>query len=202
MVATEKLEVFKKVKKEAEKYLKEIYPVWKEISNNMLPAIQNIDFPMIRKVMDSYTQNKDTEDNLPMLQQIHSEDYYSNQILISEIKNLKKVLQKRIPTGKAKKTPGKIEITLTKYGELKRGKFICEMKTSKKRVAILKTLNQKPTLTDDIQIESNSLNNKAVRKAIGEINAKAGYNLKLKHRLIESKGEGYYINPIYKLIRK
>ncbi len=116
--------------------------------------------------------------------------------LLEEINAIKELEKKENP---------KI-ITLSIDGDLWRepkSKFCYRMRT-KKPLAIFSTLKTTNTPTSVIREQAGIKNNEAVRKLIGKINARARDILKLKkaYPLIDSKGEGYRINPYYKLVKK
>jgi len=100
------------------------------------------------------------------------------------------------------KPKNKNVIVLTKDGTLKLGKLSYRMKSAKKRVAILRILRRRSIATQIIKDATGSISCAAVRKSIGQINNGAIFKLGLKYPLIESKGEGYYINPRYKFEKK
>ncbi|PIT88675.1 MAG: hypothetical protein COU29_02820 [Candidatus Magasanikbacteria bacterium CG10_big_fil_rev_8_21_14_0_10_36_32] len=94
-------------------------------------------------------------------------------------------------------------LTLSTDGDLYRNpknKYCYSMKSEGKRLKILETLGDDYIKTNKIKEKIESTSNEAVRKAVGIINKKSKYRLKLKQPLIESKlGCGYRINGLYKL---
>jgi len=95
----------------------------------------------------------------------------------------------------------KITLFLTEDGDLYRNPkktHYYSLRNEGVRLKILKILYSKYTDTNIIKSEAESSSASAIRKAIGEINRKAGFHLKLKRKLIESKPHsGYRINPTY-----
>ena len=203
-------DLIKKLQKDAEKELERYAPIIEEVKNKVLPAmniVSKMDFSPMIKAVRAFQERQD--EALKMQENFKESILYSPKIKLfpmpdrdheirmqlAEIKGILNENQKKKPVDKN-------VITLTKDGDLVFGKFCYKMKSSKKRIAILRTLTHQPIDTEIIKYETNSANNAAVRKAIGKINEIAKNVLKLKQRLIESKGEGYFLNKAYKLIKK
>jgi len=202
-------DLIKKLQKDAEKELERYAPIIEEVKNKVLPAmniVSKMDFsPMIEAVRAFQERQNEA---LKMQENFKESILYSPKIKLFpmpdrdheiriQLAEIKGILNKN-----QKKPVDKNVITLTKDGDLMFGKLCYKMKSSKKRIAILRTLTHRPTDTEIIKYETNSANNAAVRKAIGKINEATRNILNLKQRLIESKGEGYFLNKTYKLIKK
>jgi len=97
-------------------------------------------------------------------------------------------------------------LILTQDGDLyrePRDKYCYAMRGEGKRLAALRALGKAYTPTRAIQDAAGIKSIAAARKAIGTINQKARFRLKLSQDLIESKPySGYRINPSYRLIAK
>jgi len=203
-------DLIKKLQKDAEKKLERYAPIIEEVRNKILPAmnvVSKMDFSPMIKVARAFQERQN--EALKVQENFKESILYSTKIKLfpmpdrdheirMQLAEIKGILKK----NQKKKSADKNVIILTKDGNLLFGKFCYKMKNSKKRIAILRTLTHHPIDTDIIKYETNSANNAAVRKAIGKINEAAKNILKLKQRLIESKGEGYFLNKAYKLIKK
>jgi len=98
-------------------------------------------------------------------------------------------------------------ITLSSDGDLYREpktKYCYRMRNTKKPLAILRMLKTTYIATDLIRDEIGITSSPATRKLIGKIKDQARFHLGLsrKQPLIDSKGQGYRINPFYKLVKK
>ena len=202
-------DLIKKLQKDAEKELERYAPIIEEVKNKVLPAINivsKIDFSPMIKVAKAFQERQN--EALKMQENFKKSILYSPKVKLFPMPDRDHEIRvqlaeiKGILNKKQKKPANKNIIILTKDGNLVFGKFCYKMKSSKKRIAILRTLTHQPIDTEIIKYETNSANNAAVRKAIGKINEAAKNILKLKQRLIESKGEGYFLNKAYKLIKK
>ena len=191
------MKYWEKLEKEVRENHEISSPLIEEAKKNALSAlsaISSINFKPMAEALTAYQEQRDAILNRPEIKIdpiiFRDKDYHIRQEL-QEIKSL-------LPKPKKDKNV----VVLTKDGTIGFKKLLYKMKRAKKRVAIIRLLNHRSTATKIIRDETGSINCDAVRKAIGTINNVLKNKLKLKYSLIKSNGEGYYINPKYKLIKK
>jgi hypothetical protein len=175
----------------------------KEASERLMEAIALPNFPIPMSFLDR------TEVVIPV--QTHN----SRAVRIENVdeiveKTFSKVVEKfaiaepQIETQKKRRASTTSNVIfLSTSGDLYRQpktKYCYKLRQLQYRAKLIRAISNNFLDTEHLQLKSGYGNKLSLRKAIGELNAKAKTFLKLKDKLIEGKpGSGYRLNPVYKL---